>query len=58
MVKKIYISPELLAVALSPKAGILQETSIPINSGETITDGGQILTKESVSDVTLWDNEW
>ena len=56
--KKTYISPELLTVALSPRAGILQDTSLPIGSGETpIENPNEILTKEN-KNVNVWDEEW
>ncbi len=60
--KKTYITPDMLSVALNTKAGILlQESSLTINTeggeGKTITGSEQILTKES-RDVNLWDNEW
>ena len=60
--KKTYITPDMLSVALNTKAGILlQESSLTIfnegGEGKTITGSEQILTKES-RDVNLWDNEW
>ena len=55
--KKTYISPELLAVALSPKAGILQEGSLPIDDTTPIEDPNDILTKEH-KNVNVWDEEW
>ena len=56
--KKTYISPELLTVALSPRAGILKDTSLPIGSGETpIENPNEILTKEN-KNVNVWDEEW
>ena len=56
--KKTYITPDMLSVALNTKAGILlQESSLTINEGgETISESNQILTKES-RDINLWDNE-
>ena len=58
--KKTYISPELLTVALSPRAGILQDTSLPINDGTTpINDPNDILTKEDkTAGKDIWDEEW
>ncbi len=56
--KKTYITPDMLSVALNTKAGILLPESLTINEGgETISESNQILTKES-RDVNLWDNEW
>ncbi len=59
--KKTYITPDMLSVALNTKAGILLSESLTINTeggeGKTITGSEQILTKES-RDVNLWDNEW
>jgi hypothetical protein len=58
--KKTYITPDMLSVALNTKAGILlqESQSLTINEGgDTISESTQILTKES-RDINLWDNEW
>jgi len=60
--KKTYISPAALTVQLST-CHMMAESLINININttgtsteeNTITDGSQVLTKESKS---LWDNEW
>jgi len=54
--KKTYITPEALIVALNTKTSILQ-ASLRINSdsSNTIDDSDQILTKENKS---VWDEEW
>jgi len=57
MMKKTYISPEMLTVQLGT-VHILAE-SLPMGD-ETITNQEDILVKEdnSVRDVNLWDEEW
>ena len=54
--KKTYITPETLIVALNTKTNILQ-ASFKINSesSNAIDDPDQILTKENKS---VWDEEW
>ena len=56
--KKTYIIPEMLSVALNTKTSILQ-ASLKINSdpSNTIDDASHILTKEN-KDVNIWDEEW
>ncbi|GEM_PF-1756152 len=61
--KKIYISPALLTVQLSTCHMMAESLDIKFNTTgtsteeNTITDGSQVLTKES-RDINLWDNEW
>ena len=63
MVKKTYISPAALTVQLGTVQMIAQSLDINFNTTgtsteeNTITDGSQVLTKES-RDINLWDNEW
>jgi len=56
--KKIYNSPELLAVELRTKHMMAQ--SLGINwDGDTIENAEDILVKGSVTtDINLWDEEW
>ena len=59
MVKKTYISPEMLTVQLS--AMQMMAESLNINpGGATISSSNDILVKEqnTTSDVNLWDEEW
>ena len=59
MVKKTYISPEMLTVQLS--AMHMMAESLNINQGgATISSSNDILVKEqnTTSDVNLWDEEW
>ena len=59
MVKKTYISPEMLTVQLGTCK--MMAESLPIGGGEgsgsgsTIDNPGDILTKENKS---IWDEEW
>ena len=57
--KKTYISPAALTVQLST-CHMMAESIVIITEStgsddDTITDGSQVLTKESKS---IWDNEW
>ena len=58
MVKKTYISPEMLTVQLGTVH--MMAESLAINRSEaTINDANDILVKETTpSDVNVWDNEW
>jgi len=60
MVKKIYNQPTCLVVELGTTINMMIQESLFIDnsSTNTITEESQILTKESVSDVNLWDEEW
>ena len=57
--KKTYISPAALTVQLGTVQMMAESLDIYTNStgtdDDTITDGGQILTKGSKS---IWDEEW
>ena len=55
--KKTYFAPEMLMVALSTRASILQ-ASLQLYDGEEVTDSNEILTKGVVTNKTIWDNEW
>jgi len=58
MVKKTYISPEMLTVQLGT-VHMMAESLVINRSGATIEDSNEILVKETnVSDVNLWGNEW
>jgi hypothetical protein len=58
--KKTYNQPACLVVELSITTNMMIQGSLIIDKSgtNTITDKSQILTKESVSDVNLWDEEW
>ena len=58
MVKKTYISPEMLTVQLGTCK--MMAESLNINSTNTITDSNAILVKEqnTPSNVNVWDEEW
>ena len=58
MVKKTYISPEMLTVQLGTCHMMAESFTINNDPSNAITSEGDILTKESVSDVNLWDEEW
>ena len=59
--KKTYISPAALTVQLGTVQMMAESLDIKFNTTgtsteeNTITDGSQVLTRESKS---LWDNEW
>ena len=57
--KKTYISPAALTVQLGTVQMMAESIVIITEStgsdDDTITDGSQVLTKESKS---IWDNEW
>jgi hypothetical protein len=57
--KKTYSQPACLVVVLGTTANVMVQASLVIdrNSSNTITEEGQILTKEN-KDVNVWDNEW
>ena len=59
MVKKTYISPEMLTVQLSAMQMMAESLNI-IQGGATISSSNDILVKEqnTTSDVNLWDEEW
>ena len=57
--KKTYISPESLTVQLRPMS-ILMGSNPDVTmdlSGDGVTPGS-FETKEVISDVNVWDNEW
>ena len=56
--KKTYNQPTCIVVALGTCHMMAESLTINNASGETIENASQILTKESVSDVNLWDEEW
>ena len=59
MVKKTYIQPVCLVVALGTMHIIAASLGISQDGAKSITSSGQILVKENnVSDVNLWDKEW
>ena len=57
--KKTYSQPACLVVVLGTTANVMVQASLVIdrNSSNTITEEGQILTKEN-KDVNVWDKEW
>lgn len=57
MMKKTYIIPESLTIALCPMQ--MMAESLPIGGGEggTIDNPDDILTKEN-KDINLWTEEW
>ena len=59
--KKTYISPEALTIQLGTCNMMAESIEIKLggtgSEENTITDGSQVLTKES-RDINLWDNEW
>ena len=55
--KKVYITPAFLSVALGTCKMMAESLPIGDPSGEPIDDPNEILTKE-FKDVNLWDNEW
>ena len=58
MVKKKYISPEMLTVQLGTVHMMAQ--SLLISNTNTITDKEEILVKEdnTITNVNVWDKEW
>ena len=58
--KRTYSQPACLVVELGTTTNMMIQESLIIDSSSsnTITDDSQILTKESVSDVNVWDKEW
>ena len=58
MVKKTYISPEMLTVQLGT-VHMMAESLVISRGGATIDNSSDILVKETTpSDVNVWDNEW
>ena len=55
--KKTYNQPTCFVVALGTMQMMAESLTVNSNSGTTINDASQILTKEN-RDVNLWDNEW
>ena len=57
--KKTYISPALVIVQMRPFSAILSTSTYGLDrsAGNTLGDG-EILVKESISDVNVWDDEW
>ena len=59
MVKKTYISPEMLTVQLGTVHMMAESLVIDRSGTNTISSQSEILVKENnVSDVNVWDNEW
>ena len=59
MVKKTYISPEMLTVQLGTVHMMAQSLEINGDSDKKIMSSSEILVKENdVTDVNLWDKEW
>ena len=56
MVKKTYITPETLTVALGTCQMMAQSPVITVNT-EGLVDADKVETKE-VSNVNVWDEEW
>ena len=59
MMKKTYISPEMLTVQLGTVHMMAESLIIDKSGTNTIDNAADILVKENnVSDVNVWDNEW
>ena len=54
--KKTYITPAMLTVQLGTMK--MMAESLAIRTTSTIDNSEDILVKEEIRDVNLWDNEW